>query len=78
MLFVVMLSAVMPSVVEPFQLENLKNICFGSSYNEKVISEVKKRNPVLVLPGNTRGGSIIVPLTSCLTGLDCSVLQMKT
>ncbi len=30
------------------------------------------------LPGNTKGGSIIVPLTSCLTGLDSSVLQIKT
>jgi hypothetical protein len=29
-------------------------------------------------PGNTRGGSIIVPLTSCLTGLYSSVLQLKT
>ncbi len=28
-------------------------------------------------PGNTKGGSITVPLTSCLTGLDESVLQMK-
>jgi hypothetical protein len=28
--------------------------------------------------GNTKGGSITVPLTSCLTGLDLSVLQMKT
>ncbi len=28
--------------------------------------------------GNTKGGSIIVPLTSCLTGLDKSVLQIKT
>ena len=28
--------------------------------------------------GNTKGGSIIVPLTSCLTGLDLSVLQIKT
>jgi hypothetical protein len=27
--------------------------------------------------GNTKGGSI-VPLTSCLTGLDKSVLQIKT
>ncbi len=27
-------------------------------------------------PGNTKGGSIIVPLTSCLTGLDQSVLQI--
>ncbi len=29
-------------------------------------------------PGNTKGGSIIVPLTSCLTGLDWPVLQIKT
>jgi hypothetical protein len=28
--------------------------------------------------GNTKGGSISVPFTSCLTGLDWSVLQMKT
>jgi hypothetical protein len=34
-----------------------------------------KRTP---LPGNTEGGSIIVPLTSCLTGLNESVLQIKT
>jgi hypothetical protein len=29
-------------------------------------------------PGNTKGGRITVPLTSCLTGLDLSVLQIKT
>ncbi len=29
-------------------------------------------------PGNTKGGSITVPLTSCLTGLDYTVLQIKT
>ncbi len=28
--------------------------------------------------GNTEGGSITVPLTSCLAGLDKSVLQIKT
>ncbi len=31
-----------------------------------------------VQSGNTKGGSITVPLTSCLTGLDKSVLQIKT
>ncbi len=31
-----------------------------------------------VQPGNNKGGSIIVPLTSCFTGLDQSVLQIKT
>ncbi len=29
-------------------------------------------------PGNTKGGSITVQLTSCFTGLDWSVLQIKT
>ncbi len=29
-------------------------------------------------PGNTKGGSITVPLTSCSTDLDYSVLQIKT
>jgi hypothetical protein len=28
--------------------------------------------------GNTKGGSITVPLTSCSTGLDYSVCQIKT
>ncbi len=31
-----------------------------------------------VRPGNTKGGSITVPLTSCLTGLEESVLQINT
>jgi len=31
-----------------------------------------------VQAGNTKGGSITVPLTSCLTGLDYSVLQKET
>jgi hypothetical protein len=33
---------------------------------------------VSVCPGNTKGGSIIVPLTSCLIGLELTVLQFKT
>ncbi len=33
---------------------------------------------VNVQPGNTKGGSITVPLTSGLTGVDLSVLQTKT
>jgi hypothetical protein len=32
----------------------------------------------ITTPGNTKGGSITVPLTSCLTGLDYTVLQIKT
>ncbi len=30
-----------------------------------------------IVAGNTKGGNITVPLTSCLTGLDLSVLQIK-
>ncbi len=30
------------------------------------------------VPGNTKGGSITVPLSSGLTGLDSSVLEIKT
>jgi len=42
----------------------------------------RKLNPgeaeVIDRPGNAKGGSITVLLTSCLTGLDQSVLQIKT
>jgi hypothetical protein len=31
----------------------------------------------MIYPGNTKGESITVPLTSGLTGLDKSVLQIK-
>ncbi len=37
-----------------------------------------KRTVAIDEPGNTKGGSITVPLTSCLTGLDYSVFQIKT
>ena len=33
---------------------------------------------VCTKPGNTKGGSITVPLTSSLTGLDLSVWKIKT
>jgi hypothetical protein len=44
----------------------IKDFCFV----DKQVRRVK--------PGNTKGGSITVPLTSCLTGLDQSVLRTKT
>jgi hypothetical protein len=31
-----------------------------------------------IAAGNTKGGSITVPLTSCLTGFDQTVLKIKT
>jgi hypothetical protein len=41
-------------------------------------SRPSPQNVALVRPGNTKGGSINVPLTSCFTGLDWTVLQIKT
>jgi hypothetical protein len=38
----------------------------------------RRRNREWAATGNIEGGSIIVPLTSCLTGLDWFVLQIKT
>ncbi len=35
-------------------------------------------NVMLLWAGNTKGGSVTVLLTSCLTGLDYSVLQIRT
>jgi hypothetical protein len=38
---------------------------------------MRSRFPDLwLVPGNTKGGSIIVPLTSCLTGLELAVWQL--
>ncbi len=44
------------------------------------MSRVRGLEPdrVILKAGNTKGGSIIVPLTSCLTGLDEPVLKIKT
>jgi hypothetical protein len=40
--------------------------------NTRLVADVKKKEEELrklqVRPGNTKGGSITVPLTSCLTG----------
>ncbi len=43
------------------------------SFERATHSRAVKGRPFLsprLLPGNTKGGSITVPLTSCLTGLD--------
>jgi hypothetical protein len=37
-----------------------------------------RHRPLMATAGNTKEGSITVPLISCLTGLDESVLQIKT
>jgi hypothetical protein len=38
-----------------------------------ILNVVTLKVRVLVEPGNTKGGSITVPLTSCLTGLKLTV-----
>ncbi len=39
----------------------------------KDVEEVEKRRREVDKSGNTTGGSITVPLTSCLTGLELAV-----
>jgi hypothetical protein len=39
---------------------------------------IYKNRIFLVQAGSTKGGNITVPLSSCLTGLDLSVLLIKT
>ena len=44
----------------------------------RVFNSRSGRMMLVHLIRDTKGGSITVPLTSCLTGLDYSVLQIKT
>ncbi len=46
-----------------------------------LVDEMTQHHPYfapIFFAGNTKAGSITVPLTSCLTGLDLPVLQIKT
>jgi hypothetical protein len=54
--------------------------CHDTKYEllELWVNEIHRTYFEKVSAGNTEGGSITVPLTSCLTGLDESVLQIKT
>ncbi len=45
--------------------------------NSIVLAKQKAFHP-WACTGNTKGGSTTVPLTSCMTGLDYSVLQIRT
>ncbi len=56
----------------------MKSIFSVSSESVMFYSTGPRGGGTMVEPGNTKGGSITVPLTSCLTGLDQSVLQIKT
>jgi hypothetical protein len=66
----------------PLKLVYNENNIFFNEQNLKRSEKLKKSLQFSyncsVQPGNTRGGSITVRLTSCLTGLDQSVLQIKT
>ncbi len=54
----------------------LKLFCFWPSADDEPMSNDIVH--ALPWPGNTKRGSTTVPLTSCLTGLDQSVSQIKT
>ncbi len=45
----------------------------GTNYGHFASTKVDEMKPS---SGNTKGGSITVPLTSCLTGLESNVLQL--
>jgi len=55
-------------------------LCHNSSEEEKGAATLSTTTTSLMTlrAGNTKGGSITVPLTSCLTGLEESVLRIKT
>jgi len=58
------------------------NVKDGPPYFARAVSYARKMLMKLTIgfwllkPGNTKGGSITVPLTSCLTGLDSAVWQL--
>ncbi len=54
------------------------NIAYDATGSIIDSSWVTLKIVVSLLAENTKGGSTTVPLTSCLTGLDWSVLQIKT
>jgi hypothetical protein len=64
MLSVVMLSVIMLSVVAPFHPSPI-----FPCKSEAIVNTLPKVTDS-GKPGNTKWGSITVPLTSCLTGLD--------
>jgi hypothetical protein len=41
-----------------------------------LLIKISHRTLLKTKPGNTKGGSITVPLTSCLTGLESAVCQL--
>ncbi len=54
------------------------NGSMGHLYALQLLFGENSTKLLITQPGNTKGGSITVQLTSCLTGLDQYVLQIKT
>jgi hypothetical protein len=61
-----------PDVTE----ELVRKLDRGDDLN--LLEEMRILTKKIKMPGNTKEGSITVPLTSCLNGLDLYVLQIKT
>jgi hypothetical protein len=55
----------MLTLIQRFICGNLK-----CNSREKMLNKTDKESDMIEKAGNTKGGSITVPLTSCLTGLD--------
>jgi hypothetical protein len=73
MLSVIMLGVIMVNVVapiKPFFPVKIPFVQFRLKGNPGSILPGFYGRKHIVNPGNTKGGSITVPLTSCLTGLD--------
>jgi hypothetical protein len=60
-----------------FKITRIRSVAIPN-YQETVGIILQVFSGIKNWPGNTKGGSITVPLTSCLTGLALSVLQIKT
>jgi len=57
-----------------FRLFTFLSVCFSICLSLHLFATPSVR--LSVCPGNTKGGSITVPLTSCLTGLESAVWQL--
>jgi hypothetical protein len=53
-----------------------KKLDFVSKYQLYIFTFENSRQTLKVYPENTKGGSITVLLTSCLTGLESAVQQL--
>ncbi len=53
----------------------VERFIYASDFRGRFCTKPSSMSRMGIFSGNTKGGSIIVPLTSCLTGLDKSVLK---